>query len=129
MSLVAGDWEVDSDGVYTMVSGRCLEILGYTPEEIIAGVNYQILYDDNKTVEQVLIPINDQLQLHIMQNGSSGGYTFEALPIISETKREAFVINIESSPYNDIIKATGSTKIAQIAPEVKNSLPLEVNFI
>lgn len=92
-------------------------------EEIIAGVNYQILYDDNKTIRQVLIPINDELQLHIMKNGGSWGYSFEALPIISETKREAFVVNIESSPYNDIIKATGSTKIAQIFVNgFKNSL-------
>lgn len=92
-------------------------------EEIIAGVNYQVLYDDNKTIRQVLIPINDELQLHIMKNGGSDGYSFEALPIISETKREAFVINIESSPYNDIIKATGSTKIAQIFVNgFKNSL-------
>ena len=34
-------------------------------EEIYAGVNIQILRDDNATIEQVLIPINDEPQLHI----------------------------------------------------------------
>jgi murein DD-endopeptidase MepM/ murein hydrolase activator NlpD len=91
-------------------------------EEIISGVHYQTLRDGNATIEQVLIPVNDELQLHIYQNGK-GAYAFEALPIISETKRESFVLNIENSPYYDIKKATGSTKIAQsFVNGFKNSL-------
>lgn len=81
-------------------------------EEIRAGVNYQILRDQNSTIEQVLIPITDELQLHIYQDGSD--YSFEAIPIISETRRESFVISIENSPYYDIIKKTGSKRIAKI---------------
>ena len=92
-------------------------------EEIISGVHYQVLRDDNATLAQVLIPINDELQLHIFKEHKSGNYAFEALPIISETKRESFVLNIENSPYYDILKATGSTKIAQtFISGFKNSL-------
>ncbi|MDX1296601.1 MAG: M23 family peptidase, partial [Sulfurimonadaceae bacterium] len=45
-------------------------------EEIISGVHYQTLRDDNATIEQVLIPVNDELQLHIYQD-RKGGYAFE----------------------------------------------------
>ena len=93
-------------------------------EEIISGVHYQVLLDDNGTaaLKQVLIPVNDELQLHIFRD-KTGEYAFEALPIISETKRESFAINIENSPYYDILKATGSKKIAQIFVNgFKNSL-------
>ncbi len=90
-------------------------------EEIRSGVNCQILQDTNGTIEQVLIPMNDELQIHIYKNDNS--YKFEAIPIISETKTEAFSIKINHSPYLDIIKATGSKKLAQIfVASFKNSL-------
>ena len=91
-------------------------------EEIISGTHFQTLHDGNGTIEQVLIPVNDELQLHIYRE-RSGTYAFESLPIISETRRESFVINIENSPYYDILKATGSSKIAQsFVSGFKNSL-------
>lgn len=91
-------------------------------EEIMSGVTYQTLHDDNATLEQVLIPINDELQLHIYKSHAEG-YAFEALPIICETKRESFVLEIENSPYYDIMNATGSTRIAQaFNAGFKNSL-------
>ncbi len=92
-------------------------------EEIISGVHYQLLRDDNGTIEQVLIPVNDELQLHIFKERKSGEYAFDALPIICESKRESFVLNIENSPYYDILKATGSTRVAQsFISGFKNSL-------
>ncbi len=90
-------------------------------EEIRSGVNCQILKDTNNTIEQVLIPMNDELQIHIYKD--NGSYKFEAIPIISETKTESFTIKINHSPYLDIIKATGSKKLAQIfVASFKNSL-------
>jgi len=81
-------------------------------EEIRAGINYQILKDANGAIEQVLIPMNDELQIHIYKQNNS--YAFEAIPIISSTKTEALTIKISHSPYLDIIRATGSNKLAQI---------------
>ncbi|MBU1989233.1 peptidoglycan DD-metalloendopeptidase family protein [bacterium] len=90
-------------------------------EEVRTGVNYQILRDENALIEQVLIPMNDDLQIHIYKN--NGSYDFEAIPIISETKEEAFTIQINHSPYYDIVKATGSKKLAQIfVASFRNSL-------
>ncbi len=90
-------------------------------EDIRSGTNCQILKSQNDKIEQILIPINDELQIHIAKNKES--YNFEAIPIISNTKTEAFTIKINHSPYYDIIKETGSKKLAQIfVASFKNSL-------
>ena len=91
-------------------------------EEMRAGIHYQILKDDNGTIEQVLLPLNDELQIHIYQD-KNNEYKFEAIPIISETKTEAFHTTITSSPMYNILKDTGSKKLAQIfVASFKNSL-------
>jgi len=90
-------------------------------EDIRSRVNYQILYDKNDNIEQILIPINDELQIHIYKYKDS--YRFEAIPIILSSKIKAFSLTIDHSPYHDIIKKTGSKKIATIFMQgYKNSL-------
>jgi len=81
-------------------------------EEIRSGVHCQIIKTDAGEVTQMLIPMNDELQIHVYKDKDK--YFFEAIPIISETKREAFTLKITHSPYLDIIKQTGSKKLAQI---------------
>ena len=78
-------------------------------EEIYSGVGYQVLFDDNRTVEQVLIPISDELQLHIAR-GDDGAYSFEAIPIVYATKRIAFTTTIQSNPSTAIYKMTHSKR-------------------
>ncbi|MEA3522448.1 MAG: peptidoglycan DD-metalloendopeptidase family protein [Campylobacterota bacterium] len=90
-------------------------------EEIRSGFNYQILRDVNDSIEQVLIPINDELQLHLMCKAQK--CEVAPIPIITQVKREAFMLEIENSPYYDIQKATGSKALAQIFVNgFKNSL-------
>lgn len=90
-------------------------------EEIIAGVHYQISRSADGEIEQTFIPLNDELQIHIYKH--DGEYIFETTPIISETKTEALTIKIEHSPYLDIIRETGSKKLAKIFVEsFKHSL-------
>jgi len=81
-------------------------------EEMRAGVHYQILKDKNGTIEQILLPLNDELQIHIYKEKDS--YKFEPIPIISTTKTEAFSTIITSSPMYNILKETGDKKLAQI---------------
>ncbi|MDQ1244728.1 MAG: hypothetical protein QG565_1068 [Campylobacterota bacterium] len=90
-------------------------------EEIIAGVHYQISRSANGEIEQTFIPLNDELQIHIYKY--DGEYFFETIPIVSETKTEALTLKIEHSPYLDIIRETGSKKLAKIFVEsFKHSL-------
>lgn len=79
-------------------------------EEIYSGVGYQILHNDaNTTIEQVMIPINDELQLHIYQD-KNNSYVFEALPIIYNTKHIAFATKVETYVSSAIAKVTHSRK-------------------
>ncbi|WP_457593300.1 peptidoglycan DD-metalloendopeptidase family protein [Hydrogenimonas sp.] len=80
-------------------------------EEIRAGVPYYTMYDDNRSViEQVLIPLNEELQIHLKRTQS--GYSFELIPVVYKEMTEAFAISIERSPYQDIIKATNNKALA-----------------
>ena len=81
-------------------------------EEIRAGVNCHSLINSQGKIEQVLIPLNDELQIHIFKDGDS--YKFEAIPIIYTTQTEAFAIKIDSNPSIDIKKATGSINLVSI---------------
>ncbi|SFV53732.1 Membrane proteins related to metalloendopeptidases [hydrothermal vent metagenome] len=81
-------------------------------EEMRSGVHYQILQNKEGNIEQVLLPLNDELQIHIYKEKNT--YKFEAIPIIAETKTETFSSKIISSPMYTILKKTGSKKLAQI---------------
>jgi len=90
-------------------------------EEIRSGIPYQVMHDANGTLEQVLIPVSEELQLHIYRK--DGGFAFEAIPVIASTKRESIMLTIENSPYYDILKATGSRSVAHaFVAAFKNSL-------
>ncbi len=91
-------------------------------EEIRSGITYELLRSDDGTVKQALIPITDELQFHIYML-SDGSYRFETIPITYSTREEALSITINSSPYQDILKATGSKQLAQaFIAGFKNSL-------
>ena len=90
-------------------------------EEMRTGVHYQILHSSEGEIEQILLPLNDELQIHIYKRDDA--YKFEAIPIISTTKTEAFATKIVSSPNYTIMKETGSRKLAQIfTASFRNSL-------
>ena len=90
-------------------------------EEMRTGINYQVLRASNGDIEQILLPLNDELQIHLFKK--KGEYKFEAIPIISTTKTEAFSVIITSSPLYNIMKETGSKKLAQIfVSSFRNSL-------
>jgi murein DD-endopeptidase MepM/ murein hydrolase activator NlpD len=81
-------------------------------EEIRAGVPYYEMTDDNGTVlEQVLIPINDELQIHLKRQ-KDGHYTFEMIPVAYQVVKDSFALPVERSPYQDIIKATNNRALA-----------------
>lgn len=90
-------------------------------EEIRAGISFQVLRSDKGLIEQILLPLNEELQVHIFKTKES--YEFEAIPIIAETRTEAFYTTVVSSPSYSIMKATGSKRLTQIFnASFKNSL-------
>lgn len=91
-------------------------------EEIRSGVSYFEMYD-NATLDQVLIPISDELQLHIYRE--DGSYSFDTLPIEYRSEEKSFVLQIEHSPAQDIYAATGSKRVTHL---FTNSFKRSLNF-
>ncbi len=80
-------------------------------EEIRAGAPYYTMTDDNgTTIEQVLIPVNEELQIHLVK--TKEGYRFEMIPVIYRKIEDIFALPIRRSPYQDIIEATHNRKLA-----------------
>ena len=91
--------------------------------EIMSGVKYQILKSDEGKIEQVLIPIGEELQLHIFD--TKDGYKLTTTPIAFQEEDEVATIEITQSPYQDIINSTNNYLLAhEFIQAFKNS----VNF-
>ncbi|MCX6061880.1 MAG: peptidoglycan DD-metalloendopeptidase family protein [Campylobacterales bacterium] len=82
-------------------------------EDIPYTANCQMLISSKKTIKQILIPVNDELQLQIYLTPKNR-YSIRVIPIISETYKEVLYTEIKSVPYDDILKATGSKNLASI---------------
>ncbi|MEA3228407.1 MAG: peptidoglycan DD-metalloendopeptidase family protein [Campylobacterota bacterium] len=95
--------------------------------EMHTGIHYQILRDDDGKIAQILLPLNSDLQIHIYKNKDS--YNFEVIPIVLKKKIEALTLTITSSPNYNILKETGSNKLAKIfISAFRNSLNFKNNI-
>ncbi len=79
--------------------------------EITAGIKYQVLYDDKHKLQQALIPISEQMQLHIFKT-SKVTYALDIIPIIFTQTTQTMAIPITYSPYQDIITTTNNKTLA-----------------
>jgi murein DD-endopeptidase MepM/ murein hydrolase activator NlpD len=79
--------------------------------EIYAGVEYQIMYDQNGDLLQTLIPISDEMQIHIFKN-KTGKFVLDIIPIEYQEIEQNIRISIQNSPYQDIIEATDNNALA-----------------
>jgi len=91
--------------------------------EIMSGVEFQILKSEDGVIEQVLIPIGEELQIHIIKD--EDGYRFTTTPIEYQEHKRTVTVEINSSPYQDIINTTNNYLLAhEFIQAFKNS----VNF-
>ncbi len=72
---------------------------------------YQILRDDKQRIRQVLIPLNEELQIHIYREGE-GNYTLEIDPIRYQTRDVTLALDLESIFSKDIVSKTGNFPLA-----------------
>ena len=77
--------------------------------ELTAGIKYQILYDE-ETILQVLIPISEEMQIHIIKNGNN--YAVDFTPIAFTEITQTISIPIKWSPYQDILDNTSNKLLA-----------------
>jgi len=91
--------------------------------EIEAGKPYQIVYNQDNHLQQVLIPISEEMQIHIYKQKSK--YILEIIPIVYKSITTILNFQINNSPYQDIIKITNNHKLAH---EFVRAFKKSVNF-
>lgn len=79
--------------------------------EIYAGVMYQMMVDKDQKLEQVLIPISEEMQIHIFKDENKK-FTLDIIPIEFQELRQSITIPIKNSPYQDIVETTGNKALA-----------------
>ncbi len=79
--------------------------------DIRGNTIYQILYDKDKRVKQVLIPLNEELQIHIYEEKEKI-YTLEIEPIRYQTKDMVLDIAVNSVFSKDIVDKSGNFPLA-----------------
>jgi len=79
--------------------------------EIYAGVEFQVMYDVDNKIEQALIPISEQMQIHIFKD-INGSFTLDIIPIEYHEIEQNIAIKIKNSPYQDILEVTGNKALA-----------------
>ena len=91
--------------------------------EIMSDIKYQVLKSVDNVIEQVMIPIGEELQLHIIKNKDE--YKFTTTPISYQEQKLTVTVEIKNSPYQDIINETNNYLLAhEFIQAFKNS----VNF-
>lgn len=79
--------------------------------EIISGSDCYMLKDDDGEILQILIPVSNELQIQIYKD-KFNQYKLTFTPIIYSVFHNTLSIEVNKSPYVDIIEATGNTTLA-----------------
>ncbi|MCD8212499.1 MAG: peptidoglycan DD-metalloendopeptidase family protein [Campylobacter sp.] len=79
--------------------------------EIIAGTKYQILKDGDDNTIQALIPVSDELQMHIYRDDDDN-FKLEFIPISYQSYDNVLSLQVEKSVSEDIFDYTGSGTLA-----------------
>ncbi|PAF42236.1 peptidoglycan DD-metalloendopeptidase family protein [Helicobacter sp. 11S03491-1] len=91
--------------------------------EIYAGISYYTLRDDNGDLLQALIPISEDVQIHIYKDNDD--YKMDFIPIVSFSVEKILTLSVQKSPYQDIVDATGDINLAN---EFINAYKKSINF-
>lgn len=93
--------------IYYNLSGEDKELAS----ELNAGTKFQILRDSNDNISQILLPISNEIQIHVFKDFNNH-YSLDFIPIVYEN--ENFVLNVEinDSPYREIKRATNDEALA-----------------
>lgn len=92
--------------------------------EIASGVTYLLLKDENDHLQQALIPVTDQIQIHIYKN-KLNKFNMELIPIYYKLEQKVLKIKIKYSAYQDVFDASGSTTLAR---SMSNAFKKIINF-
>ena len=78
--------------------------------EVQVGSVYYLLKDSEGRVLQVLIPVSEDVQMHIYK--SQDNYKLDFIPIAYTQETKSISLHIQKSPYQDILEATNDKVLA-----------------
>jgi murein DD-endopeptidase MepM/ murein hydrolase activator NlpD len=81
--------------------------------EIRTNYKYYELLDDEGRLDQALIPISEEMQIHLFRKHHSDEYGFDIIPIAYKDHEYFGRVEINSNPYTDALKATNYPKVAK----------------
>jgi len=81
--------------------------------EIRNDYYYYELLDDNGTLEQALIPISKEMQIHLFKKDVANKYGFDIIPIVYKDSEYFGKITITSNPYSDTLETVKYPKVAE----------------
>lgn len=79
--------------------------------DIRGNTVYQILRDENYNIKQVLIPLNEELQIHIYRE-ADGHYTLSIDSVRYQTSKGVLLLDMNSSFSQDVMAKTGNFPLA-----------------
>ena len=85
--------------------------------EIEADRRFYLYTNDDGSLNQVLIPVSDDIQIHIYKD-SNNIYKFQTLPINYTEHTETVAIKITESVSQDILNATGDVTLAAVLKSI-----------
>lgn len=89
--------------------------------DIYAGATFYIIKDEKDRLTNVYIPISEFTQIRIYLENNE--YKMELEPILSIKVAQKLAIQVETSPYEDIIRQTGDYALAnEFTTAYKNTL-------
>lgn len=80
--------------------------------EIQAHQIFYILKDTDNTIEQLLIPIGEEMQVRLARERKSAMYLFDIIPIIYKEEEYSETVIIHSNPHSDIKKSLNHSMLA-----------------
>ena len=92
--------------------------------DILEGTTYYIARDCSNSIYQALIPLNEELEIHIYKN-FIGNYKLKIIPIDYQTEKKSILIDINSTFLDSVLKATHNFPLAL---SLKNIYKGDINF-
>lgn len=93
--------------------------------EIYAGIKYHMLKNENDEIEQVLIPISDNLQIHIYKDNNDK-YAVTFTPVAYEQVESVLTLKVQRSVYQDISDAVSSKVAKALLVAFANSIDFKI---
>jgi len=80
--------------------------------EIRTNYKYYELINENGILEQALIPISEEMQIHLFKKDDES-YGFDIIPVVYRNQEYFAKVEITSNPYSDALKVTNYPNVAK----------------